>query len=483
LDKKKVTVACGYTHLDLDVPQHSMIVDDLPREKSPSLSDPVSACREALETPHGMERISDLVKKGSKVTIAINNHFGPSAIVAPLVLDELKRAGVSDTDITFMSAAGAWPKLTREQFLMSGPPPCPLLPPDIVDRFWPPGTVYPRGIRSHDAADPKELVFLGYTNLGDFVECNRVVAESDLLIYIGWGAWPLGLWGGYGGAGVVIGLGSARSIGSHHSWGVVGHPNSSHGDPRNHFYRRHKEAIMQHIEDKTGKQVFYVDGTPNLYGQWAAFHAGHWKAIQELEWAISDKEKIATIPHQADVVIKGGPMVGSYDLVRNPIASMAEATAQLKCYVGQKPPLREGGVIIHLTPVDGTIEPRRISDREVIDLYRKTGYNSQELTKYEDDFYTRPEYLHKYMHGHAFHPIHPFYLFYAYVQYALDHASKIISVGAGDPAAASEVGYRPARNFEEAWRMAEQIVGKDPNVLVLPGTGKRVMKVVLNVGS
>jgi hypothetical protein len=174
-------------------------------------------------------------------------------------------------------------------------------------------------------------------------------------------------------------------------------------------------------------------------------------------------------------------MVGTYDLTRNPLSSMAAAIGQLKCYVGAKPPLREGGVIIHVTPVDGTIEPRRVSDREVINLYRKTGYDAEELTKYEDDLYTRPEYIYKYMHCYAFHPVHPLLMCCQYVQYALDHASKIISVGAGDPSAAADIGYRPARNFDEAWKMAEQIVGGDPNVLVLPGTGKRVMKVILKV--
>jgi len=66
-------------------------------------------------------------------------------------------------------------------------------------------------------------------------------------------------WGGFTGAGVVIGLGSARSITSNHSWDVIGMPNSFFANPRTMVYRKHKEAIHRKIEEATGKRIFYVD--------------------------------------------------------------------------------------------------------------------------------------------------------------------------------------------------------------------------------
>jgi hypothetical protein len=53
-------------------------------------------------------------------------------------------------------------------------------------------------------------------------------------------------------------------------------------------------------------------------------------------------------------------------------------------------------------------------------------------------------------------------------QYLLDHAGKIIFAGDVNPEAVRKIGCTPARDFDQAWEMAEKIVGKNPKGVVVP---------------
>lgn len=197
--KKVQGIEYGDTSWTIQVPESAIVFENIPaKQVTPALPDPSEAVRRSLENPLGMDRISEIVKKGSKVTIGFHTHQGHSSISAPVVLEELHEAGVEDSDITFMPGLGCYPKLTRRELLPSTGADAPwaihpnqsgaeatMLTPGIVNKFWPQGTVYPRGIRNPDCSDPDELVFLGYSKLGDYVEYNRRVKDSDLVIFLG----------------------------------------------------------------------------------------------------------------------------------------------------------------------------------------------------------------------------------------------------------------------------------------------------------
>ena len=99
-------------------------------------------------------------------------------------------------------------------------------------------------------------------------------------------------WGGYSGTGVSVGLGSARSIASHHQVGVIGHRESCHGDPRTHLYRSPKDAVMERIEEFTGRKIFFMEGVSNGARQWTHFFAGHYKEIEEPAWSAADQDRL-----------------------------------------------------------------------------------------------------------------------------------------------------------------------------------------------
>jgi nickel-dependent lactate racemase len=464
---KEVKIDRWEGQIEIRIPQSARIIQSEARAEEGY--NPTLRIRNALKNPLGMEPIGKLVNKASKVAVAFDNPIKvcPSALTIPIVLEELRKAGVKEENIVLVSANGNQRKHTPTEFFDYGrrgyglPPGkgTVAVPREIFEEFWP-----HRFIRN-DAADPNKLINMGFSELGDVVEVNRVVADYDLVIYTG-GVFPMA-WGGYGGTGVAIGLGSARSVASHHTVKVIGHKDACHGNPSNHYFRRHKDAIMKRIEEYIGRKVFYIEGALNGARQWTDFAAGHFKEIQGPIWKAADKDRIYQVD-QADVVVLGVPKWALYDTSRNPLMCINSAAAILRNCL-EKPLLREGGVMIVVAVCDGTIDTDALpSYPEVIDLYGKMGNANRLEEKYLEEFlYHRPEYLRKHMAGNANHPVHPFWLF-AETQFLQDHVGKLIIATAEYPEAARKLGAAWAGDFDQAWKMAEQIVGKNPDTVVLP---------------
>jgi nickel-dependent lactate racemase len=470
---KDVKVDRWEGQIEIQVPKSALILESVGKEEQGY--DPVAKIKDALKNPLGMEAIKGLVNRESRVAITFDNPIKPcpSFFTIPVILNELREVGVRDENIVLVSANGCQRKHRPSEFIDYrnrgyGLPPgrgSIAVPKEIFHEFWP-----HRFIR-HDSANPEGLVNMGYSKLGDVVEVNKVLQDYDLVVYTG-AVYPMA-WGGYGGIGVVIGLSSAKSIASHHNVGVIGHKDSCHADQERNFYRKHKDAIMERIEEYTGRKVFYIDGVLNGARQWTHFSAGHFREIQEPIWKAADQDRIYEV-EQADVVVVGLPKWALYDTTRNPMICLNAAANILRNSLG-KPILREGGVIILIAVCDGFIDTDALpSYPEVLDLYGKMG-NAQRLEeKYLEEFlFFREDYLKKHMAGIANHPVHPFWLF-AETQFVHDHVGKLIMATAENPEAVRKVGGTWAEDFNQAWQMAEKIVGKNPKTIVLPTFFTRV---------
>ena len=126
------------------------------------------AVREALKSPIGTDKLSEMVKPGQKVVIITSDVSRPlpSYDVLPAVLDELKSAGVPMEDVTVVFALGSHRKQTEEeQRRLAG---------DAVFEE----------VRCIDST-PEDCVHLGNTKNGTPIDISRVVAEADFRICLG----------------------------------------------------------------------------------------------------------------------------------------------------------------------------------------------------------------------------------------------------------------------------------------------------------
>ena len=448
---RKVAVDFGERQTDIEVPKNAVIAEF---KEPPRLRAPVAAIRAALAKPHGSPPFADLIEPGMRVAIGFDDPTRPPApwqAIMPVVVDELLKHGVREEDITLISANGhhcKWSPAELAAFLGA----------ETFNRFWPRGQII-----NHDCADADGLKFLGVTENGGVAEHNRRFVEADLMVYCG----HVGAnnWGGYTGTGVVVGLGSTRSIESHHCHQVVDHPDSTSGDHLTMYYRRVKVEVNAQIEAATGKRIFYVNWVGGADGRMAGVFAGHSPEVEPPAWKLADTFHRMKVP-QADVMVIGLPGAFAYGSVHNQLIAAIGLTTPPRIWLN-RPVLREGGVIIGVSPSAGRIDAERFpAYKEVIDLYARY-HDIAALREHEGVVNNRPEYLHQYTHGYGYHPAHVFWLFYE-SDYVMRRASAVIMAGTTNPGAFRALGIRPARDFAQAWEYATTCVGKDPVTVVAP---------------
>lgn len=458
---KRVTLEFGDGTMDVDVPKHAVVVaaGQLYQDPQPQ-ADPIPLTRRALEDPLGMPRLRDVVGKGSKVVIAFPDRVkGGSHKTAhrraaiPMILDEIRSAGVREQDVTLICAIGLHRKNLRQEFTT-------YLGKDIVDRYW------GRRLLNHDAEDPDGMVRLGETSEGDVVEMNRAALEADCTIVLGH---VLGNpYGGYSGGYKMpcTGLAGWRSIRCHHTPQSLSAPDFVPISAGSHF-RHQLELIGRTMEQAMKRPFFAVDAVLNGQNEQLAVLAGAIPAVEQATWPTAGQRTEVVIPGDpADVLVLGlprnfhyGPGMGS-----NPILIKQAIGASLARAFGA---LRPFPVVIAASICDGWFNDdlfpayRPIFDRLV------RCHSVEDLVQYEDEISTRPELIRAYRHGYAYHPFHGFSM--CYMGGLVDQYARVVYlVGAREPGFARALGAVPVPTFAQALSQAERHVGKNPRMLVVP---------------
>lgn len=455
----RVAVDRWTDQIEIEVPDGADVIAAEPRPEHPALVDPVAALREAVEHPYGMPPLAELVSPSSRVAIAFDDplKYGPKFIVVPFLVDYLKKLGVPKEQITLVCAGGTHDRPPREHFIGLYRGYIPMFAPELVNEFWPDRFVV------HDAEDPSQLVDMGLSAFGDVVEHNRILVDADVVIYSG-SVLPL-IWGGYSGTGVAIGLASPRSIYGHHRLEVIDQPEAHHSDPNANLFQRRKDAVMDRIEEFTGKRVFYIEGVPDPLGMFAGFFAGHFRALREAAWRCADQQHLRPA-RQYDAIVAGLAQYVFYGDTRNPIISLLGATTIARAW-RRHPVLRPGGAIVLVTACDGHIDPAtHPSYSEALATFAAGGH-ARTVQERFDDLRSNGEYRRAYREGHAYHGVHPVWLFNEN-QYVLDHTGLVVFATSEPSEGSRALGVRCAATFEEAWAMVLDHFGTDPRTLVLP---------------
>ena len=158
---KKVLFEYGQGHLEAELPDSAEIF--IPGETVADplfLEDPVAATRESLLNPIGMPAISQLIKKGAKVTIVfpdkVKGGFQDSShrkVAIPLIIEECLKAGVEKKDIKLICSNGLHRKNTEAEWKA-------MLGEKVFSEFF-----STNQIANHDSEDWDNLVDLGYDEL------------------------------------------------------------------------------------------------------------------------------------------------------------------------------------------------------------------------------------------------------------------------------------------------------------------------------
>jgi nickel-dependent lactate racemase len=157
----------GHATVSVQVPAVNLSEVLKPQDETQP-SDEAALLTEALAHPIGTPRLRDLARPGQKVAVVTSDLTRPcpSERLLPLVLEELRVAGVRDADVTIVLGLGLHRPMTAAELEAA-------VGSDVYRSFQ---------VINHDPAD---TVRLGVTAANTPVEFFRPVVEADLRVCLG----------------------------------------------------------------------------------------------------------------------------------------------------------------------------------------------------------------------------------------------------------------------------------------------------------
>ncbi|MGB5987305.1 MAG: lactate racemase domain-containing protein, partial [Desulfobacterales bacterium] len=278
---QEVNLDYGDGKLVIELPDSATLFNLGRLDNDPPEVDPGEAVRRALAKPLGFPPLQELSGPDKKIVIGFPDrvkggaHAGAHRRIAiPIIVDELLKGGAKLENITLLCAVGLHRHNTLDEWYW-------YLGRDIVDRF------YPGRIVNHDAEAP-DLCNYGLDEMGNVVQCSRLLAEADLPIVIGHCAGNP--YGGYSGGYkmLVTGHSGWRSIGSHHCPETM-HRRDWLGASTQSHMRSQFHSIGLAMEKGIGKKVFGVDAVLGKMSQVLDVKAGNLGLIEEATWPLADQ--------------------------------------------------------------------------------------------------------------------------------------------------------------------------------------------------
>ncbi len=475
-----------------------------PAEPLPGLDDVDGHIRDALLNPIDMEPLPALLHADMKLTIC----FDDASLSLPkmrrpdtrqriieAVLDLAAEAGVDD--IHLIAALGLHRRMHDYELRH-------VLGDRVFDAFHPRGMLY-----QHDAEDHDNLTVIGETDLGEVLEINRRVAESDLVVYANVN--QVAMDGGW--KSITTGVSSYRSLSFHHN-PVTLQNTRSLMDRHNSDLHKSVWRLGKVLQDH-GPKIFQVETTINNDAfpspfdflskrewEWTAkdralylgtqkslkrtpnrlarkiFHsieapyattsvqAGFTPSVHELTLQHVHAQHLVPVEGQTDILTLGIPFISPYNPegIMNPILVMCMGLGYMFNMYRGKPLVREGGVVIMTHPTYREFNP--VHHPSYIDFFDEVLADSTDpvvmADKYEHKYAEDEWYRHLYRTGNAYHGVHPFYAWY-WGAHGQQWAGRVIIVG-GDPATVRRLGFTPASTLDDAFEIASDVVGRSPTI-------------------
>lgn len=249
-----------------------------------------SLMKEALKNPIGSPCLSKLAKGRKEIVIIFDDlkRPTPTSLIAPLVLDELAKAGIKDEQISFVAGIGAHNPMNREEMVKK-------LGQEIVERFL---------VFNHNVYD--NLVEVGKTSRSIPVWINRHVMSCDLKIGIGT-AIPHIIAGYGGGAKIIVpGVAGLKTIQANHSLAIASRNRTSDSERRRQFLGHLEDnsvrADMEEAARIAGLE-FKIDAVVNARREIIGLFAGDFVQAHRAACSLAEVVYETTPVREADIVV------------------------------------------------------------------------------------------------------------------------------------------------------------------------------------
>jgi hypothetical protein len=477
--------------VEVDLPEGTRVI--YPKPPIEALKDPDAAIRYALNHPHGSVPLYAKLRPGMRVTIALDDISLPlppmrrpdvRERVLSIVLPLLAEHGVEDIHIIVATSVHRRMKPAEIRRMVGE---------RVFDAYW------PDRLYNHDPEDPKGLVELGTTELGEVAEVSRRAAESDLIIYVNLNFVPMD--GGH--KSVAVGLCGYRSLKAHHNPRVM-RDCHSYMDPKasglatsverigrvvnskldvftiettinNRMFDKPLEFLTKNEDDLSGRERTLLKALvastarlpqsarhaiftrfPAPFGITGVF-AGATEAVHDKTLARCYEQYLVPVVGQSDVLVTGIPYISPYNVnaFLNPLLVQVMAQGYLFNMYRGAPLVKKGGTMIILHPcTDKFDHEQHVPYIDFVHRLLPETRDALELHKrFESKYASDPALLSMFRNGHAYHPAHPFFMWY-WGEAGRQHLGRVIVVGADNEYIPKILGYETAQTMQEALYMA-----------------------------
>ena len=185
---------------------------------------------EALDGPIGTKRLSELARGKANALIVFDDNTRPTPVkrFVEQVLDELRRGGLQESQIEFLTAIGTHRSMTKEELVEK-------LGQDTVNRYT---------IHNHEWENPDCLEYIGDTDQGAPVWINKLVGRFDVVVGLG-AIMPIDICGFTGGGKILIpGVSGSETVDKMH-WTRIDIPSQRILGHRDNPVRASIDALAQ----------------------------------------------------------------------------------------------------------------------------------------------------------------------------------------------------------------------------------------------
>lgn len=149
----------------------SLVMDELYSKEFPVIPNPKDAICAAIRNPIGSKPLQDIVKAGETVAFIVNDttRVANSHVFMPVLLDELNAAGIPDEDMRIVFALGAHRLMSEEEMAKE-------VGAEVASRVK---------MYNSDCKDESQFQFFGTTSYGTPVYFSKKAVEVDHIICTG----------------------------------------------------------------------------------------------------------------------------------------------------------------------------------------------------------------------------------------------------------------------------------------------------------
>ena len=391
-------------------------------KSKPPVKDVPAAVKVTLEKPVNSRPIRELVKRGDKVCIVFTDatRASPDHQLVPPMLAELELAGVRDEDITLLCGVGMHRPISLEEKIAK-------LGKAVVDRYH---------VVDNEPQNPDVLVDLGTTKSGIPLSVNKIAYEADLLVATG--IVEPHQYAGYSGGAKTVAVGAAGEamIAYTHGPNMIDHPGTRLG--------RIEGNPFQEAVSEAGRRAglrFIINVVMDDEKRILVVRAGEPRETFKELVAFAKNVYEVPVPQQYDVAVCG---------VGYPKDANLYQASRAPSYLFFAPVsvVKSGGVFILPAECEEGAG-QGVGERRYLEKMRNARDISSLLAELRRTGY--PPGAQR-----------------AFVMAKVLEQNDVIVVGCDDPKIVVDAKMTPARDMDDAFRIAAKKLGSKLDVLVVP---------------